>query len=169
MRASFSLSYEDLESGTAVMFRLLGLIAGPDFGVEVAAALADTAVEESETLLEALVDAHLIESEPSPGRYRFHDLLRLYARERVREEETEHERKEALRRMLEWYLDRADAATQRLMPGRRGLMPDRSNVQSDPIFATHAEALAWFESEWVNLVAATRQAADDGSYPIAPG
>ncbi len=51
-----------------------------------AAALLDTSRDHSERTLETLVDVHLLET-PAPGRYRFHDLIRLYAAERADEEE----------------------------------------------------------------------------------
>src|SRR5207244_11637028 len=80
VRASFALSYQALEHATAIMFRRLGLIAGPDFAPGVAAAHIDSAPRESEELLEALVDANLLEAVPLSGRYPFQYLLRLYAR-----------------------------------------------------------------------------------------
>src|SRR5207253_688539 len=115
---SFAFSYRDLDAAAARMFRRLGLVAGTNFGADVAAVLAESSPGEAEALLESLVDVHLLETAPTAGRYRFHDLLRLYARERVREEESERERKGALGRMLEWYLDTARAAAQLLQPGR---------------------------------------------------
>jgi len=49
----------------------------------------DIGAEAAEELLETLVDAHLLETAPTPGRYRFHDLLRLYAREWLEREATD--------------------------------------------------------------------------------
>jgi tetratricopeptide (TPR) repeat protein len=116
--------------------------------------------------LEDLVDAHLLEAVPTPGRYRFHDLLRLYARERVQEEESEQGREDALRRMLEWYLETTQAADRNIGPGR--LLPrDEVGERPERFFATHAQALTWFEAERANLVATTRQAAHCGLDAIA--
>lgn len=167
VRASFSLSYEDLLPSTARMFRLLGLVAGPDFGPGVAAALMAISPKEAEALLETLMDVHLIEAAPSSGRYRFHDLLRLYARERVETEEDHRSRKAALRRMFEWYLDTANAVERLLSPTRRrlpGATPDRP---LKPTFASPIEALSWFEAERPSLVAFTHQAAEYGFHAIA--
>jgi tetratricopeptide (TPR) repeat protein len=165
MRASFALSRQALSSGAARLFRRLGLIAGPDFAPGVSAALIDATPRKGEELLEALVDAHLVEVASTPGRYRFHDLLRLYARERVQVEETEPDRQATLRRMFDWYLNSAEAAYWLLNPERAGrrLPPDRP----DPVFATHVEALAWFEAERPSVVAAIHQAVDCGMYPVA--
>ena len=166
IRASFAFSYENLDPPVARMFRRLGLVAGPDFTPGVAAALTDTVAEEAEVLLGALVDAHLVEAAPASDRYRLHDLLRLYARERVQAEETDCDRDAALRRMLCWYLDMADAAGRLLIPGRRRLYQP-AGEQPRAVFESRAQALAWFEEERANLVAATHQAADCGFLAIA--
>jgi tetratricopeptide (TPR) repeat protein len=167
VRASFSLSYRDLDASTARMFRRLGLIAGPDFAAGVAAALTDTGPEEAEALLEDLADVHLLEPAPTSGRYRFHDLLRLYAGERVQAEEEDSERDGALRRMLNWYLDMARAADRLLSPGRHLLPYEKAVERTEFSFVTHAQALAWCETERANLVVATHQAAAAGHHSIA--
>ncbi len=98
------------------------------------------------------MDVHLLEAAPVPGRYRFHDLLRLYARERVHADETAQERGGAQWRMLDWYLGTARAASGLLEPGRRLLPRDDENESLAPPFATYAEATTWFEAEQTNLV-----------------
>ncbi|MGH2771022.1 MAG: ATP-binding protein [Actinomycetota bacterium] len=158
VRASFALSYAGLGPAEARMFRRLGLIAGPDFGVGAAAALIDAHPEEAKVLLEHLGDAHLIEDALLQGRYRFHDLLRLYARERVQAEETDAARETALRGVLEWYLNTAEGAERILWPHRRPLPRDRAGECSGPAFTTRTQARAWFEAERAGLVAAVRQA-----------
>jgi tetratricopeptide (TPR) repeat protein len=167
VRASFTLSYQNLEPPAARMFRRLGLIARPGFGPGVAAALMDVTPEEGERLLETLVDAHLLEAATVPGRYRFHDLLRLFARERANAEESNSDREAALDRMFHWYLDTADAAERLLIPGRRRLPYEATGLRHGLTFATRGEALAWFEAERSNLVAATRQAASQGFHSMA--
>ncbi|TMK52258.1 MAG: tetratricopeptide repeat protein [Actinobacteria bacterium] len=101
------------------------------------------------------------------GRYRFHDLLRLYARERARAEETDTDREAALGRMFGWYLDTADAAERLLIPGRGRLPYEATGRWDEPVFATRGDALSWFEAERGNLVAATHQAADLGLHSLA--
>jgi tetratricopeptide (TPR) repeat protein/transcriptional regulator with XRE-family HTH domain len=167
VRASLALSYEDLSPGAARMFRRLGLVAGPDFSCGVAGALVESNLREAEVLLEELLDAHLLESTRTPGRFRFHDLVRLYARERVLAEEGDQEREECLRQMLRWYRDTARAADRILGPGRYLVPTDETAERTECAFATHEQALAWFEAERANLVAATHQAADCGLHAIA--
>jgi tetratricopeptide (TPR) repeat protein/transcriptional regulator with XRE-family HTH domain len=167
VRASFAFSYQNLDLPVARMFRRLGLIPGPDFARGVAAALSEIGPVAAERFLETLVDAHLVEAAATPDRYRFHDLLRLYSREQAQAEETDLDRKAALQRMLEWYLDSARAAARLLEPGRRLLSCGDSGERPEPTFATHAQAMAWFEAERANLVAANHQAANSGLHTIA--
>lgn len=118
VRASFALSYQALSKDEQQMFRLLGLLNGPDFAAWVAAALLDCALEVAEDLVERLVDAQLLEAggEDATGliRYRFHDLLRVFARERLREEEPPTIQQGALERVLTTYLVLAERAGARL-------------------------------------------------------
>jgi hypothetical protein len=98
-------------------FRLLGLTTGPDIGLPAASALFGAPYDLSEQALEALVDTHLLES-PAPGRYRFHDLIRLYAAERAEEEESHAERDGARRRLRAWQTATLDAARLPQHPGK---------------------------------------------------
>ncbi|MFF8263045.1 BTAD domain-containing putative transcriptional regulator [Streptomyces virginiae] len=79
--AAFELSYRQLTADQARAFRLVASVDGPDIGLPAAAALLDLDEYDAEDLLEALVDVAMVES-PFPGRYRYHDLLRSFARRR---------------------------------------------------------------------------------------
>ncbi|WP_432922160.1 helix-turn-helix domain-containing protein [Microbispora sp. CA-135349] len=81
VRSAFDVSYRRLGPGAAAVFRHAALIPGPDFGAESAAAAAGVAVPDALAALEELADAGLLST--TGTRYRFHDLLRLYARERL--------------------------------------------------------------------------------------
>jgi hypothetical protein len=116
-RTVFSWSYRKLAPESARTFRLLGLHPGPDFGVQVVAALADVPPHVAKHLLQSLKDAHLIQSS-GHGRYQLHDLLRAYAAEQAEAEELQREG--AIRRMLIWYLRAADTADRLLLPPSPG-------------------------------------------------
>jgi hypothetical protein len=88
MRAAFDLSYRALSSPQRRLFRLLGRCADQDITVDSAASLAGHPPNEARTLLDALLDHHLLQ-EPEPGRYRMHDVLHQYAMERAHGEEIE--------------------------------------------------------------------------------
>jgi DNA-binding SARP family transcriptional activator len=162
VRAVFSWSAGQLSAGAARMFGLLGLHPGPDITVPAAASLAATAQSEARQLLGELARGHLI-TEHAPGRYAFHDLLRVYAGEHARTHESQAERDAATGRLLDHYLHTAAAAACLLDPAKElvvlaPLRPGAAAGQS----ASHSEALAWFEAERQVLLAAVALAAASG-------
>jgi tetratricopeptide (TPR) repeat protein/transcriptional regulator with XRE-family HTH domain len=167
-RASFRVSYAALAKSegevpsAARAFRLLGLAAGPDISLPAAAALLGVSTRRAETVLESLVDGHLLES-PTPDRYRMHDLVRLYAAEQVRLDEDEPERRAAVARLTGWYLATAAHANAWLAPQARPV-PLEPIASSSPAieFATHERALAWCDLERANLSAAVQSCAEHG-------
>ncbi|NGY63401.1 tetratricopeptide repeat protein [Lentzea sp. NEAU-D13] len=164
VRAVFSWSYRSLSPPAARLFRLLGLHPGPDFSAPVAAELADVPLPQAKRLLLTLAGAHLVQAN-GPGRYRFHDVLRLYAAELA---ESDERRLEAARRMLCWYLHCATIADSLLLPlvtTPRVRLPDPP--ATPPPFTTRSEALAWCESEAANLAAAARHAHQLGEHSLA--
>jgi tetratricopeptide (TPR) repeat protein len=156
VRVAFDLSYATLPPEPARLFRLLGLVPGPDFGAGAATALIGAGAERAAPMLSLLADANLL-TRPAPGRYAFHDLLRLYAAERAEEVESPAERAAATGRLFDWYLGGADAGARRLYPEKRRLPVP---VPPADTFGTDAEALAWLDLERPGLVAAVRLAAE---------
>ncbi len=167
VRSVFFWSYRTLAPAVARMFRLLGLHAGPDISLPVAAALAGITPHQARQLLDVLTSVHLLE-EAGRDRYRFHDLLRVYAAERAAAEETDHTRATAVQRMLAWYLYTADAAVRAFSPPHLRVSLDPLEATCIPLaFISHVHALEWCETERPNLVAATRQAAEYGQHITA--
>ncbi|MGW6933700.1 ATP-binding protein [Lentzea sp. NPDC054927] len=167
VRAVFSWSYRGLSPHSARLFRLLGLHPGPDFSAPVAAALAGVALPQAKRLLQTLAAAHLIQAN-GPGRYRFHDVLRLYSAELAESEEPAESRLEAARRMLGWYLHAAGAADHLLLPLFTAPMVELPEMPAaPPPFTSRREALAWCETEGANLAAAARYAAQLGEHSLA--
>jgi tetratricopeptide (TPR) repeat protein len=107
----------------------------------VAAALLADPPEQVDAALDRLVAVRLLD-EVEPGRYRFHDLLRLFGREQADPAESAA----ALGRALHHLLDAAGAA-------------DRALAGATDVDARES-ALTWFDDELANLVAATGAAAD---------
>ncbi|MGW3350508.1 BTAD domain-containing putative transcriptional regulator [Nonomuraea rubra] len=97
VRAYFMMSYRSLDAESSRMFRLLSLLGGGAISVAAAAALADRPEPRTADLLDHLAEAQLLES-CGHERYRMHDLLCLFARERAREEDTEEDQAQAARR-----------------------------------------------------------------------
>jgi transcriptional regulator with XRE-family HTH domain len=106
--AAFGLSYTDLTAGQRRLFRRLGLVPGPDFDAHAAAALDGTSPDTARRELDELYDQHLI-TEPAPGRYQLHDLLREHARALAAADDPA-ESEAAARRLLDYYLHTALAA-----------------------------------------------------------
>ena len=124
VRASFEVSFTSLPPSTdkqgidpALAFRLLGLWQGPSISAAAAAALFGVPEYSAEDALEVLVDTHLLES-VTTDRYRFHDLLRVYAAERAADDLLAAERDAAVTRLLTWYMRTADAAATAVSPHR---------------------------------------------------
>lgn len=169
VRTVFAWSYRALPAGTARLFRLLGLHPGPEFSVEAAAAMAASNVRDVRPVLHALTGAHLLE-ETGRDRYQFHDLLRLYALDQAHQDESEQDQQAALGRTLNWYLHSARAATVRINPPVRIRDTDLAPIDSEivPIsFSDYEQASGWYDSERLNLIAATQAAANAGFYQIA--
>ena len=167
VRACFEVSFSSLAQATgpggvapAHAFRMLGLWHGQSISLAAAAALIGQPEGKVAAALGTLFDAHLLES-PSPRRYQFHDLLRVYAAERADDEMPEDDRAAAVRRMLSWYIHSADAAAQEVSPYRYRTDLDAPEPGIHPLaFGSVDRALVWYDAERASLVAAIRQAAD---------
>jgi DNA-binding SARP family transcriptional activator len=174
VRACFEVSFTSLphqpggdEVDPAHAFRLLGTWQGSSIGLPAAATLIGQDDGSVADALEVLVDAQLLQS-PAPDRYRFHDLLKAYAADRARREETAGDRDEAIRRLLAWYLHTVDAVAHMVSPHRYHVELAAPGLGGEPLtFHSLNEALNWCEVERTNLVAATRQAAAAGLHEIA--
>ncbi len=174
VRASFQVSFASLPASEdtksidpAHAFRLLGLWQGATISSAAAAALFGTPEYSAEDALEVLVDTHLLES-VAPGRYRFHDLLRVYAAERAAADLLAAERDAAIVRLFTWYMRTADAAATAVSPHRYSLPLDAAQADDPrPGFADAQDAFGWYDSERGNLLAAIRQAAACGLHEVA--
>ncbi|WP_238545367.1 MULTISPECIES: ATP-binding protein [Streptomyces] len=162
VRSVFAWSYRALSPDAARLFRLLGLHPGPGFGLGAVSALAGISVRQARQLLDVLVGAHLLE-QTAPDRFEFHDLLRAYATEQSRLDETADGRAAALRRVLDWYLHTADAAQSWITPAREHLSLDPADERAAPLsFSDYDQAVDWSEREQSNLIAAVRTAEKAG-------
>ena len=149
VETAFELSYRSLPEPARLLFRQVGLNPGPDFGVEIAALLADLDPDPVQALLRTLVEAHLVEPVGS-GRYRMHDLLRDYAVRLAVAVDDSARRDAAGLRLLDWYLDRALAVSSRLDKRERLWVADDQRSSWEP---GDDEAAGWLAAEHQNLVA----------------
>ncbi|MEV6236876.1 ATP-binding protein [Lentzea sp. NPDC051838] len=122
VRAAFELSYRALTEEQRRCFRFAAMIPGLVVTSETAAVLAGGTEARARKLLRDLRTAHLLE----PGD-RLHDLVRVYAAERVSEEEDQETREQAVSRFFHHLADRAEQMSAALRTPKQ------------------AEALHWFD------------------------
>jgi tetratricopeptide (TPR) repeat protein len=158
VEAAFDRSYTGLSILERRVFRLAALAPGADFTVEAAAALAGIPADRAVAAVSGLTRAHLVQQRAG-GRYQFHDLLRLYAQAQSRAEDEATERDAALLRLVTEHAASATAASLLLYPQKLRLHPQEASPDR-ACFADNAAALAWFDAERVNLVAAVCEAGD---------
>ncbi|MFE1591861.1 tetratricopeptide repeat protein [Nocardia sp. NPDC058705] len=160
---AFGMSVRQLNRDQRRLFRLLGLIPGSTFTDYVAAAVADVPLRTARTMLEDLLDAHLVD-QPADGRYRLHDLVRQHARQATAEHDTPADRDRALHRILDYYVHAAaaaDAAMPFLSPTRAvsaGAPPAEL-----PHFPGRDAAFFWYVSEYTNLMSVFYAAVEAGA------
>ncbi|MCC3768063.1 tetratricopeptide repeat protein [Streptomyces sp. UNOC14_S4] len=169
VETTFRLGMELLDAEHVRAFRLLALPEVPELGVPAAAALLARPEREAEELCESLVDLSLLES-VAPGRYRYHDLLRLFARQTAVAEVPDHERTAALARLLEFTLATALDAHRASLPDDifPGNIPGNAAPprSAGPVFTGPQEATAWLLDEQTSLLGLVEQAAGDASLSL---
>ncbi len=149
--AVLSLSLRALTDEQRTTFALLGIAPGRDIGLPAAASLTGLPIRDVTRVLRELAERALLDRR-AYGRYSMHDLIRDHAARQPLEADM-HE--DALRRVLDFYVHTAHAGARRL------------NRHSEPLslgspvpgvqrsaFADDAAAIAWFDAEHVNLLAA---------------
>jgi tetratricopeptide (TPR) repeat protein len=145
----------------------MGLYPGVRFDSGVAAAAAAVTRADARRLLGTLTDANLLD-DVADGNYRYHDLTKLHAREMAEVHEPPDERADIVRRMLDWFLASAGAASAIVTPYRRDLGLQIHFRPAEPApFAGPTAALDWLDRELPNLMAAARRAADVGHHTLA--
>jgi tetratricopeptide (TPR) repeat protein len=159
--AAFSLSYSGLAAGPQRLLRRLGLYPGTDIDAWAAAALDDCDPATAGRHLAALRDQYLI-TEHAPGRYRFHGLIREYARARAAAQEPV-EADAAASRLFGYLEHTAATADSRLARHPR---PDVTARYLPPAAAppldSYDQALAWLRAGRADLLACISHAAGRG-------
>ena len=160
--AAFDLSYADLTPGQQRLFRRLGLVPGASFDAYAAAALDGITLDTARRYLGELYDQHLL-TEPAPGRYQMHDLVREHARALAAADDPA-ESGAAAGRLLDYYLHAAVTAGQHFaLWVRTHHRPPPGNPPADiPSLSAADQAIAWLEAERPNLHAAVHYAAASG-------
>ncbi|MBB5926620.1 ATP-binding protein [Streptomyces echinatus] len=156
---AFDLSYRQLTPTAARMFRRLSLVPGPDVSAPCAARLTGQDLRDTEDTLEELVEVGLLGT--MGDRYRLHDLLCLYGRDRLAAEEPAADIERARRAMYRWLLETAVVAGRWYEPDH-GAPP--ASWQDTVDLSSADRAREWLQTEAANWLAALHAAAADGDH-----
>ncbi|MGW5360092.1 ATP-binding protein [Actinopolymorpha pittospori] len=156
VRASLQLSYDEATEMQRRLLRSLGVLALPDVPDWAAGALLGVSELEGADQLDALVDAQLVEyssADRTPTRrFRLHELVRLYAKERADREDSPETSEAAVARVIDGYRERAESVAAARWPQdwhRKG----GGGRTGEPA------AMNWLRSERLALLACVDQAA----------
>jgi tetratricopeptide (TPR) repeat protein/transcriptional regulator with XRE-family HTH domain len=160
--AAFDLSYADLTDDQQRLFRRLALHPGTDIDRYAAAALDGTPLADARRGLEALYEQYLL-TEPAPGRYRMHDLIREHARALAGRLDPGADWELATGRLLDYYQYAAARAQALLARGVPAEAPGAAPTDV-PVLAGREQALAWVRAERTTLLACLDHATAAGRH-----
>ena len=163
--AAFDLSYTDLTPAQQRLFRCLGLHPGSDIDAYAAAALDGTDLTAARRGVDALYDQYLL-TEPGPGRYRMHDLIREHARVLAGRVDPDDDRDGAVARLLDYYQQAAGRAGALIARQARPApaAADGAVLAAFPGLADRDQALAWARAERASLLACLDHATGTGQH-----
>ncbi|GAA1138666.1 BTAD domain-containing putative transcriptional regulator [Kitasatospora gansuensis] len=169
VRAGLSLSYRALPAPARALLRGLALLDAPVSAAWTAAAVLGLPGGATDRLLDLLVADHLLEPAgrdlAGQARYRLHDLVRAFARERAAVEDPPEMRAAVLGRVLRSWVTLARTGRRAHQgvdyPGLPHRTPDwlPDDALAGPV---RRDPVGWLRSEQEALVATVRQAARPG-------
>jgi DNA-binding SARP family transcriptional activator/Tfp pilus assembly protein PilF len=166
VRAVLSWSYLALAPAPARVFALLGLSVGPDISLPAVAALTGIRANQLRPVLRQLERVSLLQ-QPLPGRYRTHDLIRLYASEQA-EQLPGTERSCSLFRLVNFYTYTALAADRLIAPNREHIPIGEPAADSHPeTLVNTTSATNWFDTEYWGLRAAQTVAMEQDWFQLS--
>ncbi|BBH67850.1 SARP family transcriptional regulator [Actinoplanes sp. OR16] len=168
IRSSINVSFEDLDDDGRLLLARLTLCETAEFPDWVAGPLLDWDVDTAADVLDSLVDAQLLDVVRTAGgtRYRLHELIRMFARERLATDPTA-ERLAALRRLIAGWLFLSDEAHRRAYGGNYTLIhggSPRRELSAGLVDRILADPMQWLDDERTSLLTVIGQAADIGDH-----
>ena len=145
IRSAFEVSYRQCDAETRSVFRRLSLVAGRAVSVAAVAALCAAEHDRVERWLEELVDARMLEVATEAGRYVLHDLMRVFAGERLALEESDEGIGVVRDRLAAWVLGVGTHAGLILTPP--SCCWPTAPPPPYPAVTTRAEAIEWLDTE----------------------
>jgi DNA-binding SARP family transcriptional activator len=158
--SALDLSYRGLTQDQRRVFRRLGVHPCTLISPHAAAAISGRPLSATQAALSALLDHHLL-TRATASQFRFHDLVRGYSAACARHEDTQHERRDAVARLLDYYLQTADRADRMLYPHRRRMeVPVTHRPADSPAVETPEDAMRWLDLEWRSVLQAGQHAGE---------
>lgn len=161
VRAVLSWSYAALAESSARVFRAFGVLRASTADLFTLGAV--TALDQR-TVRQAVADlarAHLVQ-ESAPGWFTQHGLLRAYATERARLEDSAEDRTAARARLMTHYVAGAALAQQLIDPGGEALTVDAENLPV-PQLEDARSAGRWLGMQVPNILASLDDAPPDST------
>lgn len=174
MRASLSLTHDGLAAEDRRLLRLLSLAQGTTLPGWLGGAVLDDDRPFPSDLLEPLVDVQMLEVvgvESAGGfRYRFHEIIRVFAREQLAAHEKPQARTAAMERMLGGWLSLTQQAHQRIYGGDftvlHGAAP-RWRLPRTCVDEMLVDPLGWLDGEQLNLCQAVQHSAEEQMHELS--
>jgi DNA-binding SARP family transcriptional activator/tetratricopeptide (TPR) repeat protein/energy-coupling factor transporter ATP-binding protein EcfA2 len=174
MRASLSLTYDGLAAADARLLRLLSMAQAPTLPSWLAGSLLDDDRPFPSDLMEPLVDVQMLDVvgvESTGGyRYRFHEIIRVYAREQLAAQETPEDREGALARMAGGWMHLAEEAHRKVYGGDYTVLHGTAPRWKPPAVCTDqllADPMAWLDAEQATLCRMVEHTADEGLHDVS--
>lgn len=169
VRATILVSYRNLTAVSRKLLRFLAMCGVTDFPSWIAPALLDCDPDAGAEVLDELVDVQLVDASrwADGTRYRMHDLVRVFALERLAEEDAYEERTAALRRVISAWLFLTDQAHLRQYGGQYTVIHSstpRRRLPQSWVDLILANPLDWLDRERGNLLVAMAQAREVGEH-----
>lgn len=168
VRATLTLVYDGLGENARRLFRRLSLFAPNGFPAWISAPLLDLDIDIADELLQTLARSHLVDirvAVEGTVRFHLHDLVRIYAAERLADEEPAAEQASAVRRLLGCWLFAATMAHRRVYGGDFGILHGHAEhwpLPPDLVETLMEDPAEWFRRERSALVAAIEKARQFG-------
>ncbi|WP_329567219.1 AfsR/SARP family transcriptional regulator [Kitasatospora sp. NBC_01266] len=159
VETTLGLGYGQLRDEEARAFRLLALVDCPDLPLSAVAALLGTGEDEAEDLAEALVEANMLECF-TPGRYRYHDLLRLFAQKQREKVADLADTQAALLRLLALLVATVRNVAQIVDPDNRLIEPLQVPTHPGESLVSADAARGWLRSELPLVLGAIEESID---------
>ena len=171
VRAGLAVSYRGLDPQAQRALRAVAFLDPPDVAAWTVAALLQVSLSQAEDAVEQLLDMRLVEVSAGGGdtRYRLHDLVRLYARERAVAEDAEADLRAGVTRALGLALVQVERRSEQLPIAQQRLyrLSVPVTVDDELIEASRSVDPQWFDAEEPGLIAAVERAADLGMDDLA--